>query len=284
MLHNHVSSSSIVVSVQTVSSVWLNVGSEVACWDHWEVHADRGWNGWNASVSSGKTVTTTVWKIVLTSEHHGWSSVVVHHGERAKGEELSRSDGLLGLGLKVGEQEWVELTWVQELVLVGLSVGGNNVSIDVGLWWWKGGDIDWRKVVEERCSVDVGKCLNLSCGNVAESKWLIEVGQLEVSTGSEESNEAGVHGETGQDDTIGDVWVHVDESVSLSRSEGVSDVGDFAEGAVDAWYSCITERACDLSKSSNLEERLKSVQSGIWCSGVGRVSDTETVVRECAVT
>lgn len=267
-----------------MSSVWLNVGSEVACWNHREVHADRGWNGWNAGVSSSKTVTTTVWEIVLTSEDHGWSSVVVHHGKGAKGEKLSGSDGLLSLCLKVCKQEWVELTWVQELVLVCLSIGGDDVSIDIGLWWWKSGNINWCKVIKKRSSVNVGKCLDLSCRDVAKSEWLVKVGQLEVSTGGEETNEAGVHGESGQDDTIRDVWVHVDESIGLGRSERVTDVHNLAKGGIDTWDGGIAERTSDLSESSDFQGCLKSVQGSIWCGGVRRVSDTETVISECAVT
>ncbi len=155
-------------------------------------------------------------RLTARNDEH-WTSVCVHHGNRAQCQELANSHRLLGF-LASEQSTLIKVPWEEEQVLVCIDVGVGQVS------GWVVQPLHGRKTLNKvRETVHVQDRLDGKyCRGVAEAEGLVEIGLHKVSTSTEEAKERAVHREACQDDAVGYVWVHVDERICLRGPKGVA--------------------------------------------------------------
>lgn len=229
-----------VLEVETVSSALNNVDDKVGG------VGEHGLGGLRDGVEAswgGETVSATEWNVLLTGNDEDGSLGWVHAaGGTANGEELTNGHWLAGHGSDL-EDFRVEVSLSEE---VGLNSGGGS----------------WGEVA---INVLSGEC------------W-VQVGLGEVTTVLEEWQESAVLGETGETETVGDVWVHGGQRVALDGTERVSNVNNLLESGHTSDLSS-TELVGQLLQSSDLECDLDLVD---WLSVAGH-ANSKTVVREGSV-
>lgn len=187
---------------------------------------------------------------LTSSEDENGSLKGVGLGRTCESEKLSGGDGLLGL-LSVVKNAVVEVVGVKEQVHLRVDVGVRQVTGNVVVGR-QSGEVNWRNVVGQTKRLD-DRVDGRSVNGSSETERLVEVGLLEIASGTEVTDERGVHRETGKNDTVGDVGVHGSEEVGLGGAKGVTDVDDLGEGVVDLREAAVAELLGHGSERGNLQ-------------------------------
>lgn len=189
-----------------------------------------------------EAVTTTEWNITLASDDENWSLQGVRgSSSTANGEELSDGDWLRTRKAE-WKDGWVKLSWSKEIGLDGAWGGSTEVAV-------------WVR----------GESLVLVCLD-------------EITAKLEEWQESTVLAESGETDSVRNVWVLSSEGVSLNGAERVTDVDDLLELG-DGLDLATTDHVGELAEGLNLNLGLDLVDR----LAVLRHADTQTVVRESRV-